>query len=78
MALRELDDTVKADPQLITACVDGASTPEVIQQILTRTGFVDISIQPKSQSSEFIKDWSQVTNLEELVVSAYIEARKPQ
>ena len=44
---------------------------------LRETGFIDITIEPKAGSHELIKDWSKVDKLEEPIVSANIEATKP-
>ena len=77
VAFKELDVSIKSDPELIAACIAGASTRDALYQILKQSGFVDISIEPKPSSQELIKDWSRVTNLQELIVSANIEATKP-
>lgn len=77
VAFKELDQRIKSDPELIAACIAGASTRDALYEIIRQSGFVDISIEPKSSSQELIKDWSDVTNLEELIVSANIEATKP-
>ena len=40
-------------------------------------GFDEIRIDPKDESREFIRDWAPGRKVEELVVSASIQATKP-
>ncbi len=77
IAFKELDDQIKSDPELIASCIAGASTRDALYQIIEQAGFADIVIEPKSSSKELIQDWSNVTDLEALIVSASIEAIKP-
>ncbi|WP_336326518.1 arsenite methyltransferase [Halovenus sp. HT40] len=72
-----LPDSVAGDPDSIAACVAGASTVESIEQMLDDAGFVDIQIEPKDDSDEFISEWDDQRDLSEYIVSATIEARKP-
>jgi arsenite methyltransferase len=48
-----------------------------LERILQTSGFTDIRITVKENSREFIKNWYPGMNLQNYVVSAYIEARKP-
>jgi hypothetical protein len=45
--------------------------------MIAAAGFCDIRIAPKDESRDFIKEWAPGTNVEDFVVSATIEARKP-
>lgn len=72
-----LPDSVAGDPDSLAACVAGASTVESIEQMLDEAGFVDILIEPKDDSDEFISEWDNQRDLSEYIVSATIEARKP-
>lgn len=40
-------------------------------------GFVDVSVELKEESREFIKDWLPGSGCEEYVVSANVTGRKP-
>jgi len=40
-------------------------------------GFTSISIKPKDESKQFIRNWAPGTKIEDFVVSATIEAVKP-
>ena len=46
--------------------------------MLHRAGFVNIQIKPKAESRAFIRDWMPGSKIEDYVVSATIEAVKPQ
>lgn len=77
VASAEFPEDMSNDPYLYSVCVSGASTIELLEQILSDAGFVDIRIQPKDESKEFIKDWVPGSNIEDYVLSATIEAVKP-
>lgn len=72
-----LPDSVASDPDSLAACVAGASTVESIEQMLAAAGFVDVQVEPKDDSDEFISEWDDQRDLSEYVVAATIEARKP-
>jgi len=76
VATIELPETLRHDPYLHSACVSGASTIDELQLVLAEAGFRDISIQPKDESREFIKDWAPDSGVEDYVVAAVIEAIK--
>jgi hypothetical protein len=46
--------------------------------MLRRAGFKNIRIRPKDQSRTFIRDWLPGSRVEDYVVSASIEAVRPQ
>jgi arsenite methyltransferase len=68
---------IRADPSFICGCVAGAASIEQIQDWLTETGFADVDITVKSESRELIKTWAPGRGIEDYVVSAIIQARKP-
>lgn len=64
------------DLKLHSACVSGASTITDLEQMLVNSGFRNISIEPKNESKEFIRNWVPGANVEDYVVSAAITAEK--
>ncbi|WP_340101469.1 arsenite methyltransferase [Salinibaculum salinum] len=73
-----LPDTVRDDPDSLAACVAGASPVAEIEQLLDDAGFVDVRVEPKDDSAEFISEWDDRRDMSEYVVSATIEAQKPK
>lgn len=73
----ELPAEVKNDLELYSACISGASLIEDIEEYMKKAGFEDISITPKDDSAEFIRDWVPGKKIDELVISAYIQAIRP-
>lgn len=69
---------LKNDPGLLSACVAGAVTIEEIKKMLLEAGFQNIRILPLDESRTFIKQWVPGRKVEEYVVSATIEAVKPE
>jgi SAM-dependent methyltransferase len=72
-----LPESVLQDLRAYTGCVSGAVSADDIEAMLAEAGFVDIRISPKDESRELVREWSSGANLEDYVVSALIEARKP-
>lgn len=77
VATAELPEEVQRDLALYTGCMAGASQISELESMLHAAGFVQISITPKDASRDFIRDWAPGSKIEELVVSANIEAVKP-
>jgi SAM-dependent methyltransferase len=73
----EIPAPLRDDPQLIAGCMGNAALIEDLEQMLAAAGFEAIRIEPKEQSREFIRDWAPGRGIEDYVVSASIEARKP-
>jgi len=76
VASSELPASMRDDPYLHSACVAGASKVDELEVLLAKAGFIDIRIQPKDESRDFIKDWAPGSGVEDYVISAVIEARK--
>jgi len=72
-----LPDELRQDSKLYSGCMAGASLIKDLQHWLAEAGFAQISIEPKDESREFIKEWAAGTQIEDYVVSAVIEAVKP-
>ena len=77
VASTELPDEIRDDLALYSGCMAGASQISELQTILEENGFEKISIAPKDDSKEFIKDWAPGRGVEDYVLSATIEAVKP-
>jgi arsenite methyltransferase len=77
VASAELPASMRDDPYLHSACVAGASLASELETWLAEAGFVDIRIQPKDESREFIRDWVPDRGVEDYVLSATVEAVKP-
>ena len=76
VSLVELPNTIKQDLKKYTACISGALSVQKLRHILERCGFAHITISPKGESKEFIKEWTDEMDVTKFVVSATIEATK--
>ncbi len=65
------------DLRAYTGCVSGAVSADDVETMLAEAGFVDIRIRPQDESRELVREWSSAANLEDYVVSALIDPRKP-
>jgi SAM-dependent methyltransferase len=72
-----LSDELKSDTALLCGCVAGAASVEHIVGWLTEAGFGEVRVTPKPESRELIATWAPGRGIENYVVSAAIEARKP-
>lgn len=63
--------------ELFAGCVGGAADASKLETWLADAGFVDIRIEPKSESRELIHEWAPGLGVEKYVASATIQARKP-
>jgi hypothetical protein len=50
---------------------------EELKQILAKAGFTDIVIKEKEKSDKIIRSWNFGEGVENMVFSAYIQAKKP-
>lgn len=66
-----------ADPTLICGCVAGAASIDQMAAWLAGAGFTSVRITPKPESRELIKTWASGRRVENYIVSAILEARKP-
>jgi len=73
----EIPEEIATDLDSLAGCVAGAATVDELETMLSAVGFEGIRIEPKEESAAFIREWSDEHDLEELIVSATIEARKP-
>jgi SAM-dependent methyltransferase len=72
-----LSAELQADPALLCGCIAGAAPTRRVEGWLASAGFVDVRVTPKPESREIIKTWAPGRNIEDFVVSATVEARKP-
>ncbi|MBW4092466.1 MAG: arsenite methyltransferase [Proteobacteria bacterium] len=72
-----LPAALAADPALLCGCVSGAASVAAIEDWLRAAGFTAIAVTPKPESRDLIATWAPGTGIEDFVVSAAIEARKP-
>jgi len=77
VATAPLPDEIKQNLMLLSYCVAGAAQISYLEDALRAAGFRQISIVPKDESREFIREWAPGSRAEEYVVSANIEAIKP-
>jgi SAM-dependent methyltransferase len=79
VATMPLPADIQQNLALVSACVGGAATIDDTKGMLQEAGFVDIKIKAKDESRELISQWApgESKNAGDYVVSAYIEAIKP-
>jgi len=77
VATAELPPELRSDPRLHSGCMAGAVRIEELKAMLESAGFTRISILPKDESREFIRDWAPGRGVEDYVVAATIDALKP-
>src|SRR5437868_3836947 len=68
---------LKDDPALLCACIAGAATIAETEAWLAEAGFVDVRVTPRAESRELISSWAPGSGIEDFVVSAIVEGRKP-
>jgi len=78
LATRELPVEIKNDLALHSACIGGAATIASTVTMLEQTGFRDITIDAREESKKIINEWMPGRNFGDYIVSADIEAKKPE
>ncbi len=73
----ELPKEVRESKELFSGCMAGATLIDELETMMRDAGFCEIAIAPKNESKDFIRDWAPGRGIEELIVSATIEAIKP-
>lgn len=71
-----LPESYLSDMNLYSGCISGAISIEEYEVLLKDAGFTNISIKPKDESKEFIREWEPNYDLENYIVSAIIQAVK--
>jgi SAM-dependent methyltransferase len=72
-----LSAALRADPALLCGCIGGATPAAQVEAWLRDAGFVDVGVAEKPESRELIQGWAPGLGIENHVVSATVEARKP-
>lgn len=72
-----LSEDLRGDADLICGCVVGAAPAAQIETWLAAAGFQRIVVSVKPESRTLIASWAPGRGVEDHVVSAFIEARKP-
>jgi len=78
VATARLPDEIKQDWAAYTGCMAGASHVTKLEQMLRQAGFENIKIAPKDASRSFIREWLPGKRIEDYLLSATIEAAKPE
>lgn len=78
VAYKPLPQEMLNNKELYCNCISGAITISELKNILAKSGFTDIVIEPQENSRMFIKDWVPGSDAENYVVSAKIKAFKPR
>jgi len=78
VALAPLPDVLQQQVAALTGCISGASPVEELRAALSQAGFVEVDIDVKGESREFIRDWMPGSGAEDFIASAAIQAIKPQ
>lgn len=71
-----LPESYLSDMNLYSGCISGAVSIEEYETLLREAGFTNITIEPKDESKEFIREWEPNYDLENYIVSAIIQAVK--
>jgi SAM-dependent methyltransferase len=78
VAYKPLPREMIDNKELYCNCISGAITIMELKNILAKSGFTDVEIEPQENSRMFIKDWVPGSDSENYVVSAKIKAIKPR
>ncbi len=65
------------DVSTYCGCISGAPLASEVNDMLVKAGFVDVAVTSRDESRAFIKDWIPGTRIDNVIVSASIEGRKP-
>jgi SAM-dependent methyltransferase len=74
----DMPEAVAKDMAVYTGCIAGASSIPELESMMRQAGFENIRIRPKYESRTFVGEWMPGSKAEDYVVSATIEAIKPQ
>jgi arsenite methyltransferase len=72
-----LSAELQADPALLCGCIAGAAPVDKVEASLAEAGFGNVRVTPRPESREMIATWAPGSGIEDYVMSATVEARKP-
>ena len=72
-----LPERLAGDPALLCGCVAGAAPVAAVEGWLRAAGFEGVAVTLRPESRELIAGWAPGSGVEDFVVSAVIEGRKP-
>lgn len=73
-----MPDELKNNQDYLCGCISGAPSLNEVKAMLGVAGFTEIRITTRDESREFIKEWVPGMSVEQFIVSAAIEGRKPR
>ena len=76
VATAPIPEELRSTAAALSGCVGGATDRVELERLLTEAGFSEIRVIPRNESRTFIKDWMPGVGIENLIVSATIEAKK--
>jgi SAM-dependent methyltransferase len=76
VAVGEMPEAVRNDPELYSACVAGAVSKEEYEKLLRDAGFADVRVDIRAGSSDTVGRWSTEVRIENYAAAAHITARK--
>jgi arsenite methyltransferase len=77
VATVDLPEEARRDMALWAGCISGSATVNELHAMLQAAGFVDVRIEPKEGSREMISTWAPGSRAEDYILSATIQAVKP-
>jgi SAM-dependent methyltransferase len=75
--VKPLTPDLASDPALLCGCVAGAAPSTQVEMWLQAAGFREVHVTVKEESRDLVASWAPGRGIEDYVVSAIIEARKP-
>lgn len=78
VAIAPLPEEIKYDLESYAGCISGAISVSELEKMLENSGFIDVSIEIKENSSEIVSDWMPNFPTAKYIASAIIQAKKPR
>ena len=78
IAIKELPEGIKNNPNYYSGCMGGAETKKTLLLLLNDAGFERVSIEPVEESTSMISEWDSEDLVHNALISANIIAYKPE